>query len=323
MRSRSIDWSRITSLETWKGLAIESAWRITPHPAVAEFDPTWPLDPGELERVRIFWPTKYQWPPSRSWVEPILHGFRKYVKIEPADIPQIFGGIVLIQMRIRGALHHVAIDYSDYQDVNEECARRCSLYFKMQFSRHGYSLDHIIPGGFISFREDIYNYGPRVRALADQRAYSYDVYGRFGLEFAQGIRQKACATLARQNYFRWEGSLKTKRYSLSLLEIARSRICIDLPGNGDFCFRLIDYLAVGACVVAPRHETLLHVPLIDREHIVYAREDLSDLVDLCRFYLENDDARETVRSNSRAFFDKYLHRDQLAAYYLNYCLKLN
>jgi hypothetical protein len=57
-----------------------------------------------------------------------------------------------------------------------------------------------------------------------------------------------------------------------------------------------------------------------RHHIIYARKDLSDLIDLCRLYLEKDDAREALRLNSRSFFDRYLHRDQLAAYYLRCCL---
>ena len=81
-------------------------------------------------------------------------------------------------------------------------------------------------------------------------------------------------------------------------------------------------MAVGACVIAARHRTALHVPLVDGQHIVYVKDDLSDLVDLCRFYLENDDAREALCHNSRSYFDKYLHRDQLAAYYLHSCLKL-
>jgi hypothetical protein len=29
-----------------------------------------------------------------------------------------------------------------------------------------------------------------------------------------------------------------------------------------------------------------------------------------------------LRRNARTYFDKYLHRDQLAAYYLHSCLKL-
>jgi hypothetical protein len=315
-----MNWSRIASVDTWKALVWETYWKIAPQPGSMNLSPTWPLDPRELERICIIWPSQYEWNPSRKWVEPLLHGFRKYVRIESTRLAQDFKGIVLIQIFIGGRRHDVAIDYSDLADIDEVCARRCAVYFKMQFSRDGYSSSHILPGGFVPNSDAIYEYLPHVRSLADRKLSCYDVYGRFGLEFADQIRRKACSLLATQNHFRWEGSLRIRKYSLALREIARSKICIDLPGKGDFCFRLVDYLAVGACVIAPRHHTVLHIPLVDREHIVYAKEDLSDLIDLCNLYLEKYDAREALRQNSRSFFERYLHRDQLAAYYLRSCL---
>ena len=315
-------WSRVTSLDAWKGVALEAAWKITSHQAEGSFSPTWPLNAQDLNKVSILWPVKYQWELANTWVNPLRQGFRKYVHVMSADIPQSYGGIVLVEMWIHGTKHNVAIDYADRPDINEGCARSCLLYFKMQFSCDGYCFENVIPGGFIPFNDDIYTYLPKVRRLADKKSCSYDVYGRFGLEFAQDIRRRACSILASQNHFRWEGSLQVKRYCLSLWEIAHSKICIDLPGNGDFCFRLIDYMAVGTCVIAARHRTSLHVPLVEGKHIVYMKDDLSDLVDLCRFYLEKDNAREALCNNSRSYFDKYLHRDQLAAYYLHSCLKL-
>src|ERR1700726_199033 len=130
-----MNWSRIASLETWKGLALEAAWRIGPCPELESQTPTWPLDPEQLETVRVAWPLVYQWEPSRSWVEPLRDGFSKYVKVEFAQIPQPYAGIVLIQLSIRGTIHTVALDYSDYPVINNDCACRCSLYFKMQFPR--------------------------------------------------------------------------------------------------------------------------------------------------------------------------------------------
>lgn len=317
-----MNWSRITSLEAWQGVALETAWKITAHRADANISPTWPLNTRELDKVTIVWPTKYQWELATRWVDPLRQGFCSYVRVESADIPQPYKGIAIIEMRIHERKYSVAIDYSDRPEIDDGCARSCSLYFKMQFRCDGYALNNVIPGGFIPFQDDIYVYLRHVRALADHKAYRYDVYGRFGLDFAQEVRRKACSILASQKYFHWEGSLRVKRYCLSLREIAHSKICIDLPGKGDFCFRLIDYMAVGTCVIAARHHTRLPVPLIDGVHIVYAKEDLSDLVDLCRFYLAKNEAREALCLNARSYFDKYLHRDQLAAYYLHCFLKL-
>src|SRR5256885_12606714 len=41
----------------------------------------------------------------------------------------------------------VAIDYADRSTIDEECAERCALYFKMQYRSQGYPYDHVIPGG--------------------------------------------------------------------------------------------------------------------------------------------------------------------------------
>ncbi len=99
--------------------------------------------------------------------------------------------------------------------------------------------------------------------------------------------------------------------------MARTKIGIDLPGNGDFCFRLIDYLSIGVCVIGPKPRTEFPVPLVDGEHIVYCKPDLSDLVPLCRRYLADDRERTRIARNARDYFDRYLHRDQLARYYLH------
>ena len=320
VRKDRMNWSRLRSLDTWKGVALETAWKVRSISVSKNVSPTWRFKPQEIEAVHILWPLKYEWTPACRWVEPLFKGLSKYVMVERTGIPQKFKGIVLIQLVVQGARHDVAIDYSDGLQINEECMRQSLVYFKMQFARTGYPTGNIVPGGFVPFTDAIYQYLPYVRALTNRKSICYDVYGRFGLEFAKEIRRKACSLLAQQSYFRWEGGVRKKRYSLALRDIARSRICIDLPGNGDFCFRLIDYFAVGACVIAPKHHTAFPIPVMDREHIVYAKEDLSDLVDLCRFYLNNDEARREVVRNSRLYFDRYLHRDQLAAYYLRCCV---
>ena len=126
--------------------------------------------------------------------------------------------------------------------------------------------------------------------------------------------------LREQTEFRFEGGLKKVGYLEFLKEVARSKVCIDLPGEGDFCFRLINYLAVGACVVGPRPRNVLNAPLLDRVHVAYTKDDLSDLVEVCRFYVENEEAREEMCRAGRDFFEKNLHMDNLTAYYLRSCL---
>jgi spore maturation protein CgeB len=51
-------------------------------------------------------------------------------------------------------------------------------------------------------------------------------------------------------------------------------------------------------------------------HYVAVKDDLSDLVDVCRYYLSREAERAEIARSGRDFFDRYLHCDQLAAYYL-------
>jgi hypothetical protein len=78
------------------------------------------------------------------------------------------------------------------------------------------------------------------------------------------------------------------------------------------CFR-----SVTSSLVAYPHKARLHVPLRDREHIAYTKEDLSDLLELCDYFLRNPLGRYRLAANSQSFFDRYLHRDQLAADHLH------
>jgi len=209
----------------------------------------------------------------------------------------------------------IALDYHDLPAVNAECLEQVALYFKMQHRRSGYDDPKILPGGYIGSRESLYRYYCRLRALR-QCGLKSDVYGRFGMRFSAEIRRRAIDILQHQTQFKFTGGTSLALYMQSLREAAQSRVCIDMPGNGSFCHRLVDYLAIGCCVVAPRHSSIMYPELRDREHIVYCRDDLADLAELCAYYVENDEARETVSANAARFFDENLHPKQLAGYYL-------
>jgi hypothetical protein len=304
---------------TYREAAIDLLWSLPPRPAPLvplSFD----LDRVKLERAEIRWPTVYENACHAQW-EPILRdNFDRVVSVVPVTLAQPYQGIILFQFVYRGAVHDVVFDLWDHLHINAEAERRCSLYFKLQHLAEGYRSEKVVPGGFLQHRDRLNRFLPQLRRLRDRRDFRYDAYGRFGLQFATDVRVEAVRLLSQQDCFQYEGGVKKVRFGESLREVARSKVCIDLPGNGPFCYRLIDYLAIGSCVVARRHETVLHVPLVDRRDIVYARPDLSDLVELCEYYVRHDAEREEIARNSRMFFDRYLSWRQVAAYYLHTCL---
>ena len=299
--------------------AVEGALRtLTPGPA--SVNPAWRVEPSELEGITVVWPDEYQWPTARLWVETLFYGLRRRVRVELRPLPQTYRGTVIFQFVRGGRVHDVALDYSDYPEVNEESAGRCAVYFKMQHLREGYGRENVLPGGYVSDGRKLYLHLARLRRLRDRREFAFDVYGRFSTEFAGETRRRAVELLRGQHEFAFEGGLKKVSYLDFLREVARARVCVDLPGEGDFCFRLVNYLAVGACVVGPRHRTTLNAPLVDGLHVAHVRDDLSDLVEVCRRYVEDGEAREEMSRAARRFFDENLHPDSLTSYYLRSCL---
>jgi hypothetical protein len=309
----------LNGLQTLRDRAVETALRtLAAEPSLP--NDAWAVAPEELREVSILWPERYQWPAASQWVDTILYALKKRVRVEFGALPHAYRGTVLFRLGWRGKSHDVAIDYSDYTDISEECAERCAVYFKMQHLREGYGRASVLPGGYVPGGRKIYLHLRRLQRLRDRREFDFDVYGRFSTEFAGETRRRAAEILSSQAAFRFGGGLKKVKYLDFLKEIARARVCIDLPGEGDFCFRLINYFAVGACVVGPRPRTVLNAPLLDRVHVAYTKDDLSDLVEVCRFYVENDREREEMCRASRRFFEQNLHADNLAAYYLRSCL---
>jgi hypothetical protein len=300
----------------WGEIARDWTWRLGPA-HTPEVAPAATFTPDELTGVRLLWPATYQWSEAEGWVGNLLLGFRRLVPIVRTDLPQPCSGVVLVRLVHDGGSHDVAIDYSDYPDrIDQEGLHRAACYFKMQFHPDGYGDDRIVPGGYINASKNLYHYLPRLRRSKDRQPPLYDVYGRFGLSFASEIRKKAVTLLREQTEFGFTGSTGIVRHGQSLREVARAKISIDMPSNSPFTFRLCDYLAIGACIVGPPHRARMHAPLVDREHLYYCAEDLSDLLDICRHLLADDAERARITRNAREYFDRYVHRDQLARYYL-------
>jgi hypothetical protein len=173
-----------------------------------------------------------------------------------------------------------------------------------------------VPGGYLPGSSVLYSMLPYLRWSKDRHEAKFEVYGRFGVNFAPGVRGETLRALADAQIFRFGGGDRLVRYSRYLREVARSRVCIDLPGQGPLCFRLVEYLAIGSCIVALPHGVRLPSPLIDGIHVAYCPGPPEETIRCCRELLDNPFERRTMATAAREFFDRYLHRDQLSAYYL-------
>lgn len=283
---------------------------------------TWPVAADLRQRLSVRWPATYEWAPAAKWVDGLRSQISARVPVSAAEIDQPDEGAVLIEVELDARRHLVAIDYFDSDRLLDEVAARCALIFKMQYRSAGYDNPRVVPGGYVPARPHLARYLPALRHLRDRSDPIYDVYGRFGLSYATEYRRAAVEALSAQHRFGYEGSLKLLPYAAYLREAARSRVCIDLPGNGDMCHRLVDYLAIGCCVVRPEPHTRLPRELDDGLNIRYARRDLSDLVDVCAELVGDAGEAAQLGRAARDYYDRYLQAGQLAGYYLNRCVAI-
>jgi hypothetical protein len=280
---------------------------------------TWPICEDMAARVRIRWPTKINpgRPSLADCVNRIKSGIAAHVPIEHADIPQPVGGVVLFHLLDRGAPRRVVIDTDDRMVLNDR-AKEADLYFKMQYARGGYGSPHIRPGGYVCLQPALYRYRWKWRELRRRTARSHDVYGRFGTtQGKQDVRAGAISLLQAQNRFRFQGGAGAVWWGEYMDEMCDARVCLDLPGRGEFCYRLVEYLAVGACVIGPQLATEMPVPLEPGTHLVRVPRGLDGLIDECERLLRDDALRETICSAAEDYFDRYLALEQLGAYYVD------
>lgn len=269
--------------------------------------------------VRIRWPTKVNSgrPSLAECVDLIKSAIAAHVPIEYADIPQPAGGIVLFHVLDNGAARRVIIDTDDQLILNDS-ADWADLYFKLQYRRGGYGSPHILPGGYVCLQPALYRYRWRWRELRDRSVPSHDVYGRFNTtRDKQDVRAGAISLLQAQDRFDYQGGGSAVWWGEYMDEVCDARVCLDLPGRGEFCYRLVEYLAVGACVIGPELDTEMPVPLEPGVHLVRVPRSLDGLVDECQRLLRDDAMRATIGRAAQDYFDRYLALEQLGAYYVD------
>jgi hypothetical protein len=277
---------------------------------------TWPIAEEVRQTMRIRWPSHYGWANAENWMGPIRTGIAAHIPIENADLAQPVGNVVVFEAAVDGTVRRVAVDYDDKLDLNA-CASEVDLYFKLQYRRDGYDNPAVRPGGYVSPHMSLYRHANRWRALRDASPPSLDVLGRFGLKWAQAIRGQAIAMLRDQDRFQFEGGAASVWWGEHMDEICSARVCIDLPGHGEFCYRLVEYLAVGACVVGPELAAEMPVPLQSEVHLVRVPRSLEGLVEWCERLVTDTALRTSIQRHAVDYFDRYLALPQLGGYYVD------
>jgi len=275
---------------------------------------TWPLSKQDLARISITWPTVYQHPPAAFFYATLKDAFHRLRVLRLERTEQVHKGIVLLACAVDGRRHVVALDGSDNKDfINHAALDPCSLYIKMMFREEGYDDPRIIRGGYPVTGRVYYRYYMPYRRLGNANP-SIDVMARFGYEFQRDFRLRAVNLLSSAPEILCVGKTGKVRYSRFLREAASARLSLNLPGNGPFTHRVVEFLGLGTCMMSLRLTTSLHVPIIPGTHYVVIADDLSDLLMKTRYYLAHEDERTKIALAGAEHFDRYLHSEQLVQY---------
>jgi spore maturation protein CgeB len=109
---------------------------------------------------------------------------------------------------------------------------------------------------------------------------------------------------------------KYKRKGLFYLqELARCKIGLNFRGAGWDTLRYWEIPALGGFMISQRPQIMIENNYIDGEEIVFCKDDLSDLIELCEYYLEHEDERKRIANNSKKKTEAY-HTDTQRALYI-------
>lgn len=85
-----------------------------------------------------------------------------------------------------------------------------------------------------------------------------------------------------------------------LQELARCKISLNFRGAGWDTLRYWEVPALAGFMISQKPGIVIKNNFLDNKEIIYCNDDLSDLLDLCRYYLKNEDEREVIARRALA-----------------------
>jgi len=94
-----------------------------------------------------------------------------------------------------------------------------------------------------------------------------------------------------------------------LEELKACKIALNFRGSGWDTLRYWEIPAMGSFMISPKPGITIPHEFISELEVVHCKDDLSDLVELCNYYLKNDELREKIARNGLSKMYLY-HQDK-------------
>lgn len=150
--------------------------------------------------------------------------------------------------------------------------------------------------------------------------YKYDV--SFWAVETHEVRTKALNILQNQFDCTANGTVRNQKFSkykrkgsFYLQELSQCRIVLNLRGGGWDTMRYWEVPAVGAFMITQKPQIKILNDFVNGRDVVHCSDDLTDLVDLCKYYLKHDKERESIARSGERHLRQY-HTDVARAKYI-------
>ncbi len=122
-------------------------------------------------------------------------------------------------------------------------------------------------------------------------------------------------TVLNQNFKKYK-----RKGQFYLEELSRCKVTLNFRGGGWDTLRFWEVPALGRFMISQKPGIVIPDLFEHEKHVVYCNDTLDDLVDLCDFYLKNDQKREEIAAEAYKHTQHY-HSDIARARYLLQKLK--
>jgi len=299
-------------------------------PLCCNLDQCLPLP--NLGRANVAWPNQYSWPLAASRLEPIRMELSRIVPLElrdvaardlnwhgkggfpvprekhdvigtpfnPADPNDIRGEI--FELHLDGRVVRCAFDYSDYPIVSTAMLDHVDVYFKC-IAPTGPLPPKVCRIGYFARNPRLLTKA-RAMVLKSPPERKTGIYGRFGAQTDSQTLREAIVDRLRSSGLDFVGGFAVKVYAAYLKEMMSARIAMHLPGQGPVSYRLVEAMALGTVVVSTKIGCAFPEELIDGVHYVACQDDGSNVVEICRSLLRDDEQRQRIAAGAMLFFDR-------------------
>lgn len=217
----------------------------------------------------------------------------KTIFLDGGDMPEVSGDLDITKGNGR-ELYNELISYREFDHIFKREYLLDKKYDKNVYSLpFGFNLDHL----------------PRVTPTN----FKYDV--AFWAVESDPIRTQALELLENKYDCHENGTMKNqimKKYKRKgefyLQELASCKVGLNFRGGGWDTLRFWEIPALGGFMISQKLNIQIDNNFTDGENIVYCKDDLSDLTELCDYYLKHKDKRVEIGQYAKNHIVQY-HTD--------------